>query len=157
MAKAKKATVKKEVKKVEVMGTVKVAASKETIGLALTLKKKGNDEWIACRVRTTFLVIVKGMKGKCDIQPSNTKYEKMEENSSAFMDGEYKNAIKFLDGKYDLSNRNYSDIKAICETKGTLYTKAELKAIVAEERKKREAEKQPKAEVIKKAETTTAA
>lgn len=68
MAKAKKATVKKEVKKVEVMGTVKVAASKETIGLALTLKKRGNDEWIACRVSTVYLSIAKGMKGKCAIQ-----------------------------------------------------------------------------------------
>lgn len=65
---AKKTTVKKEVKKVEVMGTTKVASSKETIGLALTLKKKGNDEWIACRVSTVYLSIDKGMKGKCAIQ-----------------------------------------------------------------------------------------
>lgn len=157
---AKKETVKKEVKKVEVMGTVKVAASKETVGLALTLKKKGNDEWIACRVSTVYLSIVKGLKGKCEIQASNKSYEKLEEFSKEFKESVtsagYAAAVKFLNGKYDIEGRNYSDIKAICETKGTLYTKAELKAIVAEERKKREAKK-PSAEVIKKAETTTAA
>lgn len=36
---AKKETVKKEVKKVEVMGNVKAAASKESIVVALTLKR----------------------------------------------------------------------------------------------------------------------
>lgn len=161
MAKAKKTTVKKEVKRVEVMGNVKVAASKETIGLALTLKKRGNDEWIACRVSTVYLSIVKGMKGKCEIQASNKSYDKLEEYSKEFKEtvasASFAAAVKFLNGKYDIEGRAYNDIKAICETSGTLYTKAEMKAIVAEERKKREAEKQPKAVVIKKAETTTAA
>lgn len=160
MAKAK-TTVKKEVKKVEVMGAVKVASSKETIGLALTLKKKGNDEWIACRVSTVYLSIVKGLKGKCEIQASNKRYDKLEEFSKEFKESVtsagFEAAVKFLNGKYDIEGRAYNDIKAICETKGTLYTKAELKALVAEERKKREAEKQPKAVVIKKTETTTAA
>lgn len=68
MAKAKKATAKKKVKKVEVMGTVKVAASKKNVGLALTLKRKGNNEWITCKVFTVYFSIDKGMKGKCAIQ-----------------------------------------------------------------------------------------
>lgn len=152
---------KKEVKRVEVMGNVKVAASKETVGLALTLKKKGNDEWIACRVSTVYLSIVKGLKGKCEIQASNKSYEKLEEFSKEFKEtvtsASFEAARKFLNGKYDIEGRNYNDIKAICENKGTLYTKAELKAIVAEERAKRNAEKEKKAVVIKKAETTTAA
>ena len=46
MAKAK-TTVKKEIKKVEVFGAVKVVASKESIGVALTRKKRGKEEWIA--------------------------------------------------------------------------------------------------------------
>lgn len=158
--KNEKTTAKKEVKKVEVMGNVKVASSKETIGLALTLKKKGNDEWIACRVSNVYLSIVKGMKGKCEIQASNKKFDKLEEYSKEFKESvtstSFEAAKKFLNGKYDIEGRNYSDIKAICETKGTLYTKAELKAIVAEEKAKRAAEKVKKAEVIKKAETAAA-
>ena len=69
MAKTKKTTLNnKEVKKEEVMGAVKVAASKKNVGLALTLKRKGNNEWITCKVFTVYLSIDKGMKGKCAIQ-----------------------------------------------------------------------------------------
>ena len=157
---AKKETVKKEVKKVEVMGAVKVAATRESLGLALTLKSKGNDEWIACRVSNVYLSIVKGMKGKCEIQASNKSYDKLEAFSKEFKESvtsaSFEAAKRFLNGKYDIEGRNYSDIKAICENKGTLYTKAELKAIVEEEKAKRAAEKAKKAEVIKKAETAAA-
>lgn len=147
--------------KTTVNGTTKVAATREALGLALTLKSKGSDEWIACRVSNVYLSIVKGLKGKCEIQASNKSYDKLEEFSKEFKESvtsaSFEAAKKFLNGKYDIEGRNYSDIKAICENKGTLYTKAELKAIVAEEKAKRAAEKVKKAEVIKKAETTTAA
>lgn len=151
---------KKETVKTTVNGTTKVAATRESLGLALTLKSKGNDEWIACRVSNVYLSIVKGMKGKCEIQASNKSYDKLEAFSKEFKESvtsaSFEAAKRFLNGKYDIEGRNYSDIKAICENKGTLYTKAELKAIVEEEKAKRAAEKAKKAEVIKKAETAAA-
>ena len=125
---------------------IKIAATRESLGLAMTVKTVKGEKVITCRVSNAYVAIHKIKKtGKCSIVASEKKFDTLEEFSRAFKEDVKKAttsaAKKLLDGKYSISDRNFDDLVNIIETNGKLMTKAEYEAD-----KKR---KQEKATVIK--------